>query len=660
MLGRSTYFLLLGASLFVFGTNAAWAQQPFFLSPNDTVSIASGQAVFVDGDVFLNAGSRLFNRGTLRITSSWTGAGGGRYVWDKQPTPSDSLIVLDQYGTAVYTGSDDSIGVFSLNTPTIGTDFSGTATAIRTLDIRGRWVTSNISTLRVGPRGTAVEGTVGVDRVFGPLTIARDATSPSSTRYYPIAYTLSGDPALPVTLYNTLTASANEIRVSAIQGATGALPIAGQRSADLATDLRYEVSLLTGPAQPNVEAESNFSSSGVGSIPITSIFHARRLLRSGVGSAGTYDTLPRVSVSGTVATGTLRSRIPGLSTALTNYLVFGKNKLNAGTLTPVPATINVGDTTRITFAGGDTGADITRSVERSINAGPLTAFASILGTQTGVNSDTIFRPTTFRAIATAGPNFESDTTNTAGPIINPFVTLSLQALLQGAYVAPGTMVGGYTPSFLRTYFTSRSVADSNMYADFGSNVFTVPPGAIDVVSLELRTGTDALTFVPGSRKLAWLMPNGSLRDFRTGSASHPVMYFNVPSGSYYVVIRHRNHLPMMSATPVVFNPVSFNRASYDMTRTANVYAIAPSIQLGGYLFPRDGKITAFLGNVGSRLSEPLEHINAFDFYTVFLKSTLAVNGYLLEDVNLDGFVNALDYQIVQLNNDRLYFSNVDE
>jgi hypothetical protein len=660
MLGRSTYLLLLSLSFFVVNTNAAWAQQPFFVSPNDTVSIAAGQAVYVDGDVFMNAGSRLVNRGSLRITSSWTGSGGGRYVWDKLASPNDSLIVLDLYGTASYTGSDDSIGIFSLNTATIGTDFSGTATAIRTLDLRGRWVTSIASTLRVGPRGTAVEGTVGIDRVFGPMTVARDATSLSSTRYYPVAYSLTGDPALPITLYNTLTTSANEIAVSAIQGPTGALPIAGQRSADLADDLLYEVSLPFSAPQPNVEVESNFGSSGVGAIPITNILHARRLLRSGVGSAGAYDTLPRVSVSGTIASGSLRSRIPNLSTVSTNYLVFGKNKLNAGTLTPVPNTINVGDTTRITFAGGDTGADITRSVERSIDAGPLTAFAFVPGTQTGVNSDTIFRPTTFRAIATAGPNFEEDTTNTAGPLINPFVALSLQALLQGAYVAPGTMVGGYTSGFLRSYFTSRSVPDSNMFADFGANIFSVPPGAIDVVSLELRTGTDALTFVPGSRKLAWLMPDGSLRDFRTGSANHPVMYFNVLSGSYYVVIRHRNHLPMMSATPIVFNPLLNNRASYDMTRSANVYAIARSIQLGGFLFPRDGRIAAFLGNVGARLLEPVQHINAFDLYTVSLLSGLGIPGYLLEDINLDGFVNSNDFQVVQINNDRLYFSNVDE
>jgi hypothetical protein len=505
-------------------------------------------------------------------------------------------------------------------------------------------------------------GNVGADRVFGPLTIARDATSLSSTRYYPVAYSLTGDPALPITLYNTLTTSANEIAVLAIQGPTGALSIVGQRSEDLADDLFYQVSLPFSAPQPNVEVESNFSSSGVGAIPISSTFHARRLLRSGVGSAGNYDTLARVSVLGTIATGTLRSRIPNLSTVSTNYLVFGKNKLNAGTLTTVPATINVGDTTRITFAGGDTGADITRSVERSFTPGPLTAFATVPGTQTGVNSDTIFRSTAFRAIATAGPNFEADTTNTAGPIINPFVTLSLQALLQGAYVAPGTMASGYNaiPGLLRSYFTSRSVADSNMYTNFGTNVFDVPSGAIDVVSLELRDTTTASSQVAPS-KLAWIMADGSLRDFRTGSANHPVMYFNALPGSYHVVMRHRNHLPMMSATQIVFNPVSFNRASYDMTRSANVYALAPSIQLGGFLFPRDGKIAAFLGNVAARPLEPVQHINAFDIYTVSLLSSLALfNVYLLEDVNLDGLVNSADFQIVQLNNDRLYFSNVPE
>ena len=154
------------------------------------------------------------------------------------------------------------------------------------------------------------------------------------------------------------------------------------------------------------------------------------------------------------------------------------------------------------------------------------------------------------------------------------------------------------------------------------------------------------------------MSDGSLRDFRTASAAHPVMYFNVAPGSYYVVVRHRNHLPMMTSVPVAF--IGPATTTYDMRTISSVYAIAPSVQRGGYVFPVDARIAAFLGNVGGTAGEPIQHVNAFDFFLVYVDHALALSGYLQTDVNLDGVVNALDYQRVQLNNDRLYYSNVPE
>ena len=75
---------------------------------------------------------------------------------------------------------------------------------------------------------------------------------------------------------------------------------------------------------------------------------------------------------------------------------------------------------------------------------------------------------------------------------------------------------------------------------------TLPTNVIDWVLVELRNGTTSDTMV--KRKAGLVKNDGTIINADDGL---PIS-FEIAEGNYYVVIYHRNHLPIMSATPVTF------------------------------------------------------------------------------------------------------------
>jgi hypothetical protein len=80
------------------------------------------------------------------------------------------------------------------------------------------------------------------------------------------------------------------------------------------------------------------------------------------------------------------------------------------------------------------------------------------------------------------------------------------------------------------------------------------------------------------RQAALLLKNGTV----TATDGISPLYFpTVPFGSYYVVVRHRNHLTVMSAAPVKLDSVT---AIYDFTTSASQYFGAGAAALPGGRF----------------------------------------------------------------------------
>jgi regulation of enolase protein 1 (concanavalin A-like superfamily) len=216
------------------------------------------------------------------------------------------------------------------------------------------------------------------------------------------------------------------------------------------------------------------------------------------------------------------------------------------------------------------------------------------------------------------------TINSPAPNINVF--------LEGPYQT-GTMTSllpelGYLP--LIQPFTS---APWN-YAGFekvDANFYTTHPEIVDWVFVELRTGTAENTTV--AARAAFINESGSLVDIDGVST---VSFFVNSAVQYYIVIRHRNHLDVMSSNPA---DVNYASALYDFTvNAASAYGTnsLKEVDTGVFaMYVGDGNSDGFI--TGSD----------FNIFNPLFRS--AASGYLNVDWNLDGFITGTDFNFFNPN-----------
>lgn len=118
------------------------------------------------------------------------------------------------------------------------------------------------------------------------------------------------------------------------------------------------------------------------------------------------------------------------------------------------------------------------------------------------------------------------------------ISLNVKVLLQGAYnVSLGSM---------NTDINS-SIPLSSPYSEAPADVDLIPSGVVDWVLVELRTNTDSASKV--AQRSGFLKNDGTV----IGLDGVSPLVFNVTSGNYYIVVKHRNHIPIMSANSVTIN-----------------------------------------------------------------------------------------------------------
>jgi hypothetical protein len=165
---------------------------------------------------------------------------------------------------------------------------------------------------------------------------------------------------------------------------------------------------------------------------------------------------------------------------------------------------------------------------------------------------------------------------------------------------------------------------------------SAPLDAVDIVQIELRNSIQSQAV---ETKNAYLLKDGTVVDYVT---LQPNLVFNASGNAYYIVVKHRNHLPIASKT--VVNHQSF----CDLTLPSQVYGEAKLV---------NGKSVMIAGNVHNEPGD-VNEINASDFFYVSQAMDNHLTGYVSEDVNLDGVVNEKDLQIVKNHSEKLYFSQI--
>ena len=126
-----------------------------------------------------------------------------------------------------------------------------------------------------------------------------------------------------------------------------------------------------------------------------------------------------------------------------------------------------------------------------------------------------------------------------------FVTVNAKVFLEGPYNGTGMDTTLNTSSYLPTsqpYNASpwNYAGSENVAAGF----FTTHTNIVDWVLVELRSTYNGASV---GRRAAFLTSDGTIVD-TTGSS--PVLFNGLSDGNYYIVIRHRNHLAVMSKDSV--------------------------------------------------------------------------------------------------------------
>jgi hypothetical protein len=215
-----------------------------------------------------------------------------------------------------------------------------------------------------------------------------------------------------------------------------------------------------------------------------------------------------------------------------------------------------------------------------------------------------------------------------GSLIVP-MRIKVKVFLQGPY-SSGTMTTILNTNSLIPLISSAAY-NATTYGYAAKAVGAIPNAdVVDWILVELRTGTAASTKV--ETQAAFLLKDGSVVDI---DGSSDVAFTIATAGDYYIVIRHRNHLAVMSAASVKLP----NASAYDFTTSmGQAYgATTPMKNLTGSgpfgMWAGDANSDGQLKYSGSG-SDRQVLLNLIGAATL----TNVVSGYYTSDFNMNGQV----------------------
>jgi hypothetical protein len=169
------------------------------------------------------------------------------------------------------------------------------------------------------------------------------------------------------------------------------------------------------------------------------------------------------------------------------------------------------------------------------------------------------------------------------------------------------------------------------------SVGAIPLNVVDWILVELRATAGGATL---SRRAGFVLANGSIVDVDGTSA---LKFTTMDLGNYFVVIKHRNHLGIMSGAVVALSSTS-TLYNFTSAQTQAYFTVGgtPMKSLAGGLFGM------FAGNANGDAI-----INNSD-YIIYAIQNSAVN-YNKADFNLSGVVNNSDYIKYATNNSRISY-----
>jgi hypothetical protein len=229
------------------------------------------------------------------------------------------------------------------------------------------------------------------------------------------------------------------------------------------------------------------------------------------------------------------------------------------------------------------------------------------------------------------------------------VTLNLKIMLAGAMfedsdtmrtvlnykkylplIPPDTLSGGDSP-FIYQRKTNESV--TNKFYQYHSDI-------VDWIIIELRQYKDLSNSV--DTIAAFLRKDGKVLSIAGDSII--TLDEKVLADNYYIIIRHRNHVSVMSANPIYLNS---NTELFDFSLSISQFYGFDACQLcsGQFgMYPGDADHNGL--------------INLLDYNMYRSNSVFAITGYLSSDFNLDGLLTGTDFNIFAPINKKRTTTNV--
>jgi hypothetical protein len=160
-------------------------------------------------------------------------------------------------------------------------------------------------------------------------------------------------------------------------------------------------------------------------------------------------------------------------------------------------------------------------------------------------------------------------------------------------------------------------------AHFGA--IPIPTEAVDSITVELRNAASAASATTRKYHPAWLLTDGTIRDFIDTTKNY--VEYDTLAGNYFIVVYHRNHIPIMTAATQALN--GSTSSAYDFT-TAQTQAY------GSNAMKQIGSVYAMIAGDANGNGQ----VASTDVNTI--RPRIGQSGYNIADMNLNGQVQNSD------------------
>ncbi len=217
------------------------------------------------------------------------------------------------------------------------------------------------------------------------------------------------------------------------------------------------------------------------------------------------------------------------------------------------------------------------------------------------------------------------------PFCDGGMSVSMRTMLEAPYDAStGTMntalrVAGLVPTS-QPFNTAPWLYNGT---ESVANVYNLPLNMVDWVLVALHDATNNETII--AQRAAILLDNGDIADL---DGTTGIDFTGIAPGNYYLVVRSRTHIAVMSSTAVSLP----NAVAHDFTQAANI--------LGGA-----AQLVALNTGVMAQVAGDFNSdgiINVFDF-NFYANEAASINTYTDGDANLDGVVSTADFNVYRPN-----------